>query len=147
NFQKSLTEIDVDDRNDSIAESLENGELPESFHSNHALNVHQQLSPDKKKKYILVGSISAILLIVILAISIPLGIINYRERKYQDIESMMMDFNVSNMYTIGEYINDLPYDYRDIITIKNQYQLIMNDVRKIENANLYSDYEQIRLSY
>ncbi len=78
NFQKSITEIDVDGGNDSNSDSLKYSELLESSNSSDTPKVHLQFSSEKKKKYILFGSIGAILLIVILAISIPLGIINYK---------------------------------------------------------------------
>jgi hypothetical protein len=99
------------------------------------------------RKKLLIGILVGFSLLILSLFAVPAGISFAQQNKYQRVETMMMDFNSSNMYTIGKYIDDLPYDYRNIQEIKTMYQIFMSEVQVIEEGNKHDDYEEMRTSF
>lgn len=98
----------------------------------------------KKKNTVIFLCSLAVFAIII---AIPFTVNYYRESRYTAIESMMMDFNTFNMYLIEDYINDLPDDYENIKIYKEDYNIIMDDVKIIENGDIGTDYKNMREAY
>lgn len=111
------------------------------------LLINNLISPRQKKKKSSFGIIAGVIFLLVVAISIPLGINYIREDRYENIEAMMMNVQNSNINSIGDEIDKLPYNYRDIETIKNQYQMILREVTIIRNSDVKNDYEKMRIAY
>jgi hypothetical protein len=69
------------------------------------------------------------------------------ELKYNQTETLMQEFNRDNMLMLGESIEDLPDNYRDVSVITSEYLTIMAHVSVLERGQLFSDYERMRESY
>ena len=125
-------------------------------------NSLRNLTSKKNRLYLFVGSA---IMFIVLAISIPITIIRYQENKereeqeailateqanlskYLMLESLMMEVSYSNIDSIGTRINSIPYDYRNINSIKTQYQMILKEINIIRNGNMHNDYEKMRIAY
>jgi|LakMenEpi03Aug12_release.lakeMendotaPanAssembly.Ray.scaffolds.fasta_scaffold547088_1 hypothetical protein len=84
---------------------------------------------------------------------VPLGIyLNYEAEQKQiyndfiNLEEMMMDFSYENQYTIEEYINKLPYDYRDVSTKKIEFQMIRSGLDEIGGYLVVPQYWTLQTS-
>ena len=58
--------------------------------------------------------------------------------KYKNLQQAMLSIDGSNYKTIGSQIDELPFDYRDISTIKSQYNQIKKNIDIIQSTKAYS---------
>lgn len=97
-------------------------------------------------------TIVACTLAIVMSLSLGIGIPVSRNVKYRKIQEGLMSFTyMYELEEIGEMINSLPYDYKDISTYNMVYKMIMNEVLVIEDAYNYNltdeKCEQARTSY
>lgn len=105
-------------------------------------NKHQLKKKRKKLAFIALG-----VLLVLSAIALPIGLSRLRANQYSTLESQMLNFEKLNMEEIGETINSLPRDYKDVSSIDKQYEEIMREVLMIENNAVNIDSERMRTAY
>ena len=99
----------------------------------------------KKRKKLAFIALGVFLLL--LAVAIPTSISRYRAKQYSELETLMMNVEKFNVEEIGETIEKIPSEYKDMSTIKKRYELIMREVKMIEDNSLPIDYERMRIAY
>ncbi len=97
--------------------------------------------------YKLLALILIPMILIIVVISTVITMQNNVESRYMELERMMLNFNRFNYETIAETIDELPSDYRNVNTIKEEYAYIMEFVHIIEDGELQTDYETMRQAY
>lgn len=113
-------------------------------------STQERTEPDKsklKKRRKKLAYIAAGIFLLLIAIAIPVGLSRYRAQQYSELESLMMNFEKFNIEEISETIEKLPGDYKDMSTIKSRHELIMREVKMIEDNSLPVDYERMRIAY
>ncbi|ERJ11312.1 hypothetical protein [Haloplasma contractile] len=83
--------------------------------------------------------------------SVTLGINLYKQQqyseKYNQIQEMLLDFDKDNMNTIGDYIEYLPKDYKNLKGIQEDYEMIMGNVYIIENSYVNENHLKMRNAF
>lgn len=137
-ISKKNTEIEVPSSEDMLEKLVENKTENKSAHKKKIKRKTKKPSKfktfSKKKKITILVSI---VLAIIFALGIGLGVgipLSFRA-KYLWVEDALMHFDRYNMYLIGEKIESLPVDYRDISAFKTKYKIVMNEVNVIENIS------------
>ncbi|MCK7488148.1 MAG: hypothetical protein MZU97_23700 [Bacillus subtilis] len=95
----------------------------------------------QEKKPLLISIVAGIFIVFFSIFYLPV------ELKYNKTESLMLEFSRNNMITLGESIDALPDNYRDVSDITSDYLTIMQHVSVLERGQLFSDYERMRESY
>ena len=97
--------------------------------------------PEKKKKivikknYIIIG----IAVLLVLITSITIGIASHRNNLYNELTELMLNVDYSNVDSIGDIIEDLPSDYKDVAEIKKEYNQIQKQIKVIKSAEAKND--------
>lgn len=100
-----------------------------------------------KRKRLKTGIISGALLILIILVSVFSIVSINRGNTYSDLQTMMQEVSIANYEAIGNTLNDLPDTYEDVATIKDQYTSIKNNMKVIEDNNMFEESESMREAY
>jgi len=60
--------------------------------------------------------------------------------KYKNLQQAMQSINGSNYKTIGTQIDEFPLDYRDISSIKTEYNQLKKNIEVIQSTSAYSSW-------
>lgn len=98
--------------------------------------------PKINKVFLTIGII-VLALIILAAIAIPIARNTKLDNQYKELQQAMLSVNGSNYKTIGTQIDEFPLDYRDIDSIKSEYNQIKKSIETIETTSRYSNYQNI----
>lgn len=108
---------------------------------------HRVSSRRLKKKRMKIGLVSGIALTVVALVAVFSIISNNRDNTYSDLREMMKEVSIANYEDIGDILNDLPDNYEDVATFKDQYASIRSNIEMIENNNVFESTSVMRVAY
>ncbi len=115
---------------------------------NHDVSMQQNRSTKlprftNRKKYFIIISTS----LLILAIMTPLTIRFIHAQQYRSLENLMTHVDHDNIHRIESRLSLIPDDYREVVTIKKNYDLIRTEATILEDKIIRLDYDVMREAY
>lgn len=100
-----------------------------------------------KKKVMKIGLVAGIALILVTLVSVFSVVSINRKNTYGDLSAMMKNVSIANYEDIGDTLNDLPDNYEDVATFKDQYASIRSNIEVIETNNVFDESDTMREAY
>ena len=104
--------------------------------------VKKAVGPRKSKinKVLLTIGIVVLALAILAAVAIPIARNTMLDNQYKDLQQAMQSVSGTNYKTIGSQIDEFPLDYRDINSIKTEYNQIKKNIEVIQSTSAFTSW-------
>lgn len=104
--------------------------------------VKKVVAPRKPKinRVLLTIGIVVLALAILAAVAIPIARNTMLDNQYKDLQQAMQSVNGTNYKTIGAQIDEFPLDYRDINSIKAEYNQVKKNIEVIQSTSAFTSY-------